>query len=74
LEAARWREVELATEGGSVVADKGVVTLSSPGSGREGKGSDGSGGEKFLDAFEAALARHRHWDREVESVPADDPS
>ncbi|MGX1478654.1 UNVERIFIED_CONTAM: catalase [Streptomyces canus] len=45
--------LRLSTEFHRVEADQGVVTETSP----------GPAGEEFLDAFVAAIAAHRHWDR-----------
>jgi catalase len=45
--------LRLSTEFHRVEADRGVVTETSP----------GPAVEEFLDAFVAAIASHRHWDR-----------
>ncbi|CAM5536087.1 catalase [Streptomyces aurantiogriseus] len=45
--------VRLSTEYHRVVADRGVVTDTSP----------GSASREFVEAFVAAIAAHRHWDR-----------
>lgn len=77
LEKAAWKGVELAGEGRAVVAERGVVTMRGPATGGSGTAKSEKGAEKtefdwdgFLERFAKAIARHRHWDREVEGVPA----
>ncbi|MFF7285013.1 catalase [Streptomyces griseorubiginosus] len=53
LSALEPEGLRLSTEFHHVESDLGVVTETSP----------GAAGEEFLDAFVAAIAAHRHWDR-----------
>ncbi|WP_141207734.1 catalase [Streptomyces griseorubiginosus] len=53
LSALEPEGLRLSTEFHHVESDLGVVTETSP----------GTAGEEFLDAFVAAIAAHRHWDR-----------
>ncbi|KUM79333.1 catalase [Streptomyces griseorubiginosus] len=53
LSALEPEGLRLSTEFHRVESDLGVVTETSP----------GAAGEEFLDAFVAAIAAHRHWDR-----------
>lgn len=62
LKAADLPDIKLAGQRSAdkVVSDKGVVTF-----------RNGGGNSSFNDAFIAAIAQHRHWDREKkEQVPA----
>jgi catalase len=77
LTSARLPGVSVAESGGKVVSDKGIVTLRSEDGASvkdrvkaaigKGDGTDTSG---FIENFVEAIAKHRHWEREVESVPA----
>jgi catalase len=59
LEASHISGVKFASNG-NLSSDKGVVTA----------GGDHGNLKEFSDRFIDAIARHRHWDRQKESVPA----
>ncbi|MQA96291.1 MAG: catalase [Streptosporangiales bacterium] len=58
LSAAGLRDVAYAENG--VRDDRGVVT----------QGEAGDASEDFCSTFASAIAAHRHWDRDVDAVPA----
>lgn len=59
LGRAQLNNVRLGGAGDGVVADQGVVT-----------NADGDATQQFMDAFTASIARHRHWERAKQPVPA----
>lgn len=59
LGRAQLNNVRLGGPGDGVVDDQGVVT-----------NADGEATQQFMDAFRAAIARHRHWERAKQPVPA----
>ncbi len=63
LEARSWGGVGFAEEGGAVLAEKGVVTF------RDADGDTEELRGEFASEFARAIGAHRHWDRDVESVP-----
>ncbi len=59
LEAMELPDLGISEEGGALVSEQGVVTDA---------GADDL--DSFFDAFESAIAEHRHWERSETSVPA----
>jgi catalase len=59
-----WNDLELSEHNGAVRSNKGVVTWQR--GSQEAEGSE----EEFISEFLRAVGRHRHWDRDVEHVPA----
>jgi catalase len=60
LELAELGDAILAGEqAGDVTVDRGLVTARKR-----------TSAEEFASAFVAAIAKHRHWDRDVEAIPA----
>ena len=73
LAGRNWNGLEFSEKGGPVQSDRGVVTL------RDANGNSGDSGDTgdtgdtrdtFVSEFIQAVGAHRHWERDVEHVPA----